>query len=594
MNNFVVYARKSSEEDDRQALSIAAQIDELRQLAAARGIVIGRIYEEARSARRPGRAVFDEMMSTVDAGGVDGIVCWKADRLARNWIDGGRIIDAIDRGVLPEILIPGRSFRDTSDDKLLLGLEFGMSKKYVDDLSDNIKRGNRAVVQSGRITGRPPIGYLKERPADVLRGRGAGQVVPDPVRFPIVREVFRRFLTGSWSVRALHAFATDELGLTCIGEKRRPAGPATLGGFYAFLRNPFYAGIVRHGKEVYTGAHQPLITPAEFQRVQELLDRRRAPRPQHRAFDYTGLLRCGSCGRGITAEEHTNRYGTRYVYYRCSRERVGAEHCTEPYIPEPRVQAQLRDLLSRAAVPPAVLRWALQKIRREADDLRAAARAKVAAARELLDAKDQALAKLVGLVAHGTITEDEYSSAKLELLAERDRLRAQMSGDSSESASADCVALLELAATLENAFDQATVQDRRELLGRVFAELRVRNRTIEATLRPPFALLVGSSDLVAVDDRPNLPAAARKARKCGPPRATAARQRPLRTTRLHAARPNTQTTANSALNENESRTSPEARRVPLSIWWTRIKNLRTYFLERPPRTPPPPPPSMRR
>ena len=177
--------------------------------------------------------------------GLDGILCWKADRLARNAIDGGRVIDAMDRDVVGEIVSPGRIFRNSADDKLLLGLEFSMSKKYVDDLSDNVKRGNRAVLASGRVPGAVPLGYLKAPVIDVTHGRGAGKTIPDPERFPLVVEMFKRAATGRYTASEIYRFATNELHLRTIGDRSKPAGPISITTVAHMLANPFYMGLIR-------------------------------------------------------------------------------------------------------------------------------------------------------------------------------------------------------------------------------------------------------------------------------------------------------------------------------------------------------------
>lgn len=144
MPSHFLYARKSSEDDDRQVASIPAQLDELRRLAEARGIVISRLFEESQSARAPGRPVFTAMMRELDRHPAAGILCWKPDRLARNALDGGRVIDALDRHRVAEIVSPGRTFRNTGDDKFMLSIEFGVSKKYVDDRARATHRASRS------------------------------------------------------------------------------------------------------------------------------------------------------------------------------------------------------------------------------------------------------------------------------------------------------------------------------------------------------------------------------------------------------------------------------------------------------------------
>lgn len=498
MPTYVIYARKSSEDEDRQVLSIGAQVSELEALAGLRGIVVSRVFEESQSARRPGRPKFNEMMELVDKRKIDGVLCWKPDRLARNMVDGGRVIDALDRAVLIEIISPGRSFRNTSDDKFMLNLDFSMSKKYVDDLSDNVRRGNRAVLQSGRTTGVPPIGYLKEAPLDRLHGRGAGRTVKDPVRYPLVAELFRRFLTGAYSVPELTVFARDTLGLRSRGTRRFPPGPVCMTGMYFLLRNSFYAGFLKHGGEVYRGDHDAVVTKKEFDRVQTLIRRHDAPRPQEHAFLFRGFMRCGSCGRVVVGEEHWNRrYGIRYVYYRCGRKRLpGSPVCTEPYVRQSDIERGISQVLARLTLPQSLLDWTFAKIDAMAASTRATSRAVQEALERERSGKERELERLLGLYTRGVLSETEYVNARMAIFAEISRLDQEIKGPGRQEAELDqeLKATLTIAASAEVTFRKGDESERRELLGAIAERIVVKDRKPEIVSRRPYHLLAVAAD----------------------------------------------------------------------------------------------------
>src|ERR1051326_8408053 len=157
MKHFI-YCRKSSEDDDRQALSIVAQLSEIRTIARANNLSIVDTLTESKSAKEPGREVFNEMLRRIEAGDANAILTWKLDRLARNFEDGGRIIGMLQRGVIQEI----RTFEKTylpTDNVLMIAVELGMANQYVRDLSLNIRRGIREKVRRGIFYGRAPLGY---------------------------------------------------------------------------------------------------------------------------------------------------------------------------------------------------------------------------------------------------------------------------------------------------------------------------------------------------------------------------------------------------------------------------------------------------
>ena len=142
---YVIYARKSTEDDDRQVLSIEAQLVELSEFAAKEKLEIVASFQEAKTAKEPGRMKFAEMLSFVEKGKAEGILSWHPDRLARNSVDGGRIIHMIDRGLIRSLKFPTFWCEPTPQGLFMLNIAFGQSKYYVDNLRENVKRGLRCT-----------------------------------------------------------------------------------------------------------------------------------------------------------------------------------------------------------------------------------------------------------------------------------------------------------------------------------------------------------------------------------------------------------------------------------------------------------------
>jgi len=479
MNNTVaIYARKSSESEDRQILSIDSQVKELRDLANSQGIRVKHVFSESRSAKSPGRPVFSDLLDSLGAGKVSGLICWKLDRLARNPIDGAALIWAMEEGRLKEIVTPGRTFLNTGNDKFWMQLEFGMAKKYVDDLSDNVKRGNRAKLERGWLPGPAPIGYLNDR--------NSKTIVPDPARFRLVRRIWDLILDGRRAPQILET-ANDKWALRTPPLGRHGGTKLSRSSLYRILSNPFYYGLIARNQDTYPGAHKPMISQAEFMRVQEILGRpNRQPLPK-REFTYTGLITCGACNLSVTAERKTNPYGSRYVYYHCTHRRPRAR-CQQPSIRVEALERQITSELHRLRLRESIEAWLLDHIEGQVRDRGRSTDQEIENLKQALARIGHRLTTLTDLRLDGHISEGEFLAKRRSLVAEQLNLKAQLTQKQLRPAqtfelSKNAILFGKYAA---KRFASGSTADRRAILSTVGSNFFLKDKILLTQYKKPF------------------------------------------------------------------------------------------------------------
>lgn len=337
---YCLYARKSSESDERQAMSIDSQIKEMTQLAEKEGLSIQDVRKESHSAKTSGtRAVFNQILSDLEDGIFNGVLTWAPDRLSRNAGDLGRLVDLMDLGKLTQIRTYSQTFTNTPSEKFLLMILCSQAKLENDNRALNVKRGIRAKCEMGWRPGMAPLGYINRSFA------GVKDIVIDTEREPLIKEMFKRIGIYGQSGRQVKRWL-DVVGFTTRKGKKAP-----LSLVYIMLKNSFYYGEFEYplnGGNWYQGAHKPLISKKLFERVQKQL--KVAPKSKWggKNFAFKGLIRCTSCGASICGEERVRKLKSggvnHHTYYHCTRQVDPT--CKEPYVTEADLVAELVKLFS--------------------------------------------------------------------------------------------------------------------------------------------------------------------------------------------------------------------------------------------------------
>ncbi len=345
---YVLYARKSTESEEKQVLSIDSQVKEMLQIAEREGLEVIDIRRESHSAKDSAqRPVFNEIVKDLKAGRFNGILTWAPDRLSRNAGDLGSLVDLMDQKLLVEIKTYGQRFTNSPSEKFLLMILCSQAKLENDNKSVNVKRGLRMRCEMGLWPAPAPTGYLNEKRID-----RKGHIIVDPERAPIIKQMFEKVAYDGWSGRKIYHWLKFDMNLRSATSNK----PLTLSNIYRLLQTSLYYGVFEYpvgSGNFYTGKHQPIISKELFESAQRQLKRDRITRGESKEFAFTRLMTCGLCGSGICAQEKfkeikSTKTTARYVYYGCSRSKN--LHCKNKYLREEELVSQLIQFMDKIDV----------------------------------------------------------------------------------------------------------------------------------------------------------------------------------------------------------------------------------------------------
>ncbi len=336
---YCLYARKSSESDERQAMSIDSQLAEMRALAENEGLNVVCELQESHSAKDSGkRPVYNKLLAGLASEEYNAILTWAPDRLSRNAGDLGAVVDLMDQKKLLHIRTYSQTFTNNPNEKFLLMILCSQAKLENDNKSINVKRGIRSKCEQGWRPGVAPLGYMNRAFG------GVKDIIPDPERAPIIAEMFRKSAHEGYSGRKLKAWL-DEQGFT-----NRSGAQVSLSQVLVILSTPFYYGKFQYPEAPdapwYQGAHKPLISKELYDQVQLSKGAYKGIWGS-KTFAFRGLLKCGRCGADITAQDKykTLKSGEikRFIYYNCTRRKD--PDCPEKYVNELALKEKLLEFI---------------------------------------------------------------------------------------------------------------------------------------------------------------------------------------------------------------------------------------------------------
>jgi len=471
---YFIYARKSTDDEDRQVLSIEAQLKEAREYAQRENLIVVKEIIEAKTAKKPGRPLFNDMLLQIERGAAEGILAWHPDRLARNSVDGGRIIYLVDQKVITDLRFPTLRFDNNAQGKFMLSIVFGQSKYYIDALSENIRRGIRLKLSKGIWPQWAPIGYINDHKTRTI--------IIDEGKAPFIKRVFELYSAGNHTLEEIRT-KINPLGMTGRKEK-----PLSISQYQTMLKNPLYYGVFRYKGEMYEGTHEPVITKKLFDRCQEVMRLRgKHKEKQTEKFIFRGLMKCGECGRMITAELQKG-----HVYYRCTKRLT---NCNQKYVREEELAAQIKSFIQKVSLSDEWTKKIIGELERDHNSSLLSSQSQQQNFEVKIKEVDAKISKLIDVYLEGALTLEEYQAKKEVFINEKKKLQ-ESAKDFAAGSNAwfeparDFVTSLNRA---EYAVKERNLESQKEFLEKIGSNFILKERRLVFSTEAPYRGLLSSA-----------------------------------------------------------------------------------------------------
>jgi DNA invertase Pin-like site-specific DNA recombinase len=309
-NKCVIYCRVSSREQEETGYSLPAQEKLLIDYANRKGFEVVKVFSVAESASgAKQRKVFEEMMEFMRKKDIPILLCEKVDRLTRNLKEAVVANDWLEADIKRQIHFVKQNLvinKDAkSDDKFRWDIEIVLAKKYISNLSEEVKKGQKEKIAQGWLPSKPPIGH------ETIGEKGHKTHIIDTEKSPFIKKAFEYYATGNHSLVSLREKLYEE------GLRTRNGSKLSKSRLEDILRDPFYMGSIRWNDITYTnGLHKPLISKELFEKVQFMLTRGKSPHYKRHTFQFSKMMECGECGGSISGEIQKG-----IIYYSCKHNR---------------------------------------------------------------------------------------------------------------------------------------------------------------------------------------------------------------------------------------------------------------------------------
>lgn len=475
-NQAVVYARVSSKEQEQEGFSIPAQLKLLREAALRKELQVAREFTDAETAKQAGRSGFNEMLAYLkDNPQVHYLLCEKTDRLSRNFRDIAILDDLMNARDLVIVLVKENaelSKESRSHEKFIFGIKALMAKNYIDNLSEEVRKGQGEKAAQGEYPSIAPIGYKNNL---VIH-----RIEPDEKEAPAVRRLYELHATGRYSLRQLRQVAR-EAGLA----GHRSGRQLSKSEVERILKNPIYYGMFRWKGKIWPGIHEPIISKELFDRVQAVFASQNRAKKQRHSFAFGNLMRCGRCGCRITAGLAKRKY----VYYRCTEFRG---KCGQPYVSEPALESKMREVVEAVSIGDERMEWLKDLLRQSHQDEQAYHDAQIRGLNGRYAQLQQRLDQIYLDKLDGKVPTELWEQKSAEWRKEQDEIRTQLGRhqQANQGYMEEGIKILELAQRLVPLYVAASSEEKQEILKFLLWNCTLKDATPTPVYRKPFNWLV--------------------------------------------------------------------------------------------------------
>lgn len=472
----VLYARVSSDRQEKEGFSIPAQIKLLREYATKNNLKIVGEFVEAETAKKAGRTEFNKMITYLKKHkDVKSILVEKTDRLYRNLKDYV-IIDELEN-VAIHFVKEGNILSETSksQDKFMHGIRVLMAKNYIDNLSEEIKKGLHEKAEQGYYPHKAPLGYK-----NVILKSGKRIIVPDDETAPYIKRAFELYATGRQTYVSTAKILTDD-GFRPNGHK------CTDKNIERILNNPFYIGAFKYRGKLYTdGQHDALIAKDVYFTVQRLLALKYPVKPRKHDFAYNGLIKCKNCGCQIVGELKKGKY----IYYHCTNSKK--LDASKPSITQERIEESFGEFLKKLSMPVSEFERLKNVVKEFINQGCDYIEQKTAEIKRRIDVLNRRLSKLYDEHIDGIISDDLYFEKRDAWQKELDELlfNFEMTASSNRNLINDAETIIELSKDAYSLYLRQTPKEKAELMKLLTIELLFDGQNLLITPHSAFANLL--------------------------------------------------------------------------------------------------------